>query len=155
MSTLQHIRHWSATHHPRWLVILRIGLGLILLGKGINFMHDSALLEELIYGNSHLAVNNTHWLPIMISCANLLGGFLILVGLWTRLICFLELPILIGAAVIDINAQRGGLDIGNELGFAIAALIMAIFFLVEGSGPLSLDGYFERNRSGGSGTNMP
>lgn len=154
MSTLQQVRQWSAAHHPRWLVILRIGLGLILLGKGINFMHDSAQLEQLIYGSRHLAQNNTHWLPILIAWANMLGGFMILVGLWTRLMCFLQLPILIGA-VIDINTQRGGSDISNELAFAIVALVLALFFLVEGSGPLSLDGYFDRNRRSSTGTNMP
>jgi uncharacterized membrane protein YphA (DoxX/SURF4 family) len=154
MSTLQHVRQWSATHHPRWLVILRIGLGLILLGKGINFMHDSALLEELIYGKSHLAVNTTHWLPIMICWANMLGGFMILVGLWTRLMCLLQLPILIGA-IIDINVQSGGFEAGSDLGLAILALLLAIFFLIEGSGPLSLDGYFERNRRSETGTTIP
>jgi uncharacterized membrane protein YphA (DoxX/SURF4 family) len=154
MSTLQHIRQWSAAHHPRWLVIIRMGLGLILLGKGISFMHDSALMDELIYGNSHLAHDSTHWLPILISSANMLGGFMILVGLWTRLMCFLQLPILIGA-VIDIYAQRSGLDLGNELGFAIVALVLTVFFLIEGSGPLSLDGYFYSNRRSQSGTNMP
>jgi putative oxidoreductase len=154
MSTLQHIRQWSATHHPRWLVILRIGLGLILLGKGIYFMHDSALLEQLISGNSHLAENNAPWLPIAISWANMLGGFMILVGLWTRLMSLLQLPILIGA-VIDISTQRAGLEVGNDLGLAIVALILVVFFLIEGSGPLSLDGYFEHNRSSSTGTNMP
>ena len=154
MSTLQHIRQWSATHHPRWLVILRIGLGLILLGKGVYFMHDSALLEQLIYGNSHQTVNSSPWLPILISWANMLGGFMILVGLWTRLMSLLQLPILIGA-VIDISTQRAGLEVGNDLGLAIVALILAVFFLIEGSGPLSLDGYFEHNRRSTTGTNMP
>jgi putative oxidoreductase len=154
MSTLQHVRQWSAAHHPRWLVILRIGLGLILLGKGINFMHDSTLLEELIYGNEHLAQNTTHWLPIIICWANILGGFMILVGLWTRLMCLLQLPILIGA-IIDINSQKGGFQAGNEWLLAIGALLLVIFFLVEGSGPVSLDGYFERNRRSETGTNMP
>jgi uncharacterized membrane protein YphA (DoxX/SURF4 family) len=154
MSTLQHIRHWSATHHPRWLVILRIGLGLILLGKGVYFMHDSALLEQLIYGNSHQTVNSSPWLPILISWANMLGGFMILVGLWTRLMCLLQLPILIGA-IIEINSHRAGFQGGNDWLLALAALIMSLFFLVEGSGPLSMDGYFERNRGSGAGTNMP
>jgi uncharacterized membrane protein YphA (DoxX/SURF4 family) len=154
MSTLQAIRQWSEAHHPRWLVILRIGLGLILLGKGINFMHDSALLEELVYGNSHLAQNNAHWLPIIICWANILGGFMIMIGLWTRLMCLLQLPILIGA-IIDINAQASGFQAGNELLLAIGALLLTVFFLIEGSGRLSLDAYFQRNRGSDTGTTLP
>ena len=154
MSTLQYLRQWSTTHHPRWLVIVRMGLGLFLFAKGISFMQDSALLEELIYGKSHLAENSTNWLPITITCANLLGGFMLMVGLWTRLVALLEIPILIGA-IIDINAQRGGFNTGPELGLAILVLLLLIFFLIEGGGPLSLDGYFERNRRGGTGTTIP
>lgn len=151
---MQQVRLWSAAHHPRWLVILRIGLGLILMGKGINFMHDSALLEVYIYGKSHLAENSTYWLPIIITWANMLGGFMILIGLWTRLMCLLQLPILIGA-IIDINVQKGGFQAGNELLLAIAALLLTIFFLLEGSGRLSMDAYFARNQRDDEGTNLP
>jgi putative oxidoreductase len=131
-----------------------MGLGLFLFAKGISFMQDSALLEELIYGKSHLAENTTYWMPIIITFANLLGGFLLMVGLWTRLIALLEIPILIGA-IVDINVHQGGFDSGSELGLAILVLVLLIFFLIEGGGPLSLDGYFRRNRSGGTGTTIP
>jgi uncharacterized membrane protein YphA (DoxX/SURF4 family) len=154
MSTLQHIRQWSDAHHPRWLVIVRIGLGLFLFAKGINFIRDSTLLEELIYGNQHVAENTTHWLPIMITWANLLGGFMLMVGLWTRLTALLELPIMIGA-IIDINAQKGGFAPESELGLAIIVLLLLVFFLIEGGGPLSLDGYFQRNRNSQTGTSLP
>ena len=155
MTTLQQIRSWSASHHPRWFIIIRIGLGLFLMAKGINFMHDSNLLDRLIYGGAEAAENNTHWLPIIITWANLLGGFMILIGMWTRLICLLQIPILIGA-IVFINVQKGGFAPENELALAILALLMCVFFLIEGSGPLSLDGYFERNRAHGShGDNLP
>jgi len=149
MTTMQQLRNWSAAHHPRWLVIVRIGLGLFLMAKGINFMRDSALLDRLLYGSVTLADNETHWLPLIITWANLLGGFMILVGLWTRLMCLLQLPILIGA-IIFINSQKGGFAPESELGLAILTLILVLFFLIEGSGPLSLDAYFEKNRSRGS-----
>lgn len=156
MTTLQHIRNWSAAHHPRWFIIIRLGLGLFLMAKGINFMRDSTLLESLIYGNARAGIDTSdHWLPIIICWANLLGGFMILVGLWTRLMCLLQLPILAGA-IVFINAQKGGFESENELGLAILALVLCIFFLIEGSGPLSLDGYFQRNRARGShGDNLP
>lgn len=154
MTTLQQIRTWSAAHHPRWLVIVRIGLGLILMAKGINFMHDSSLLNNLFYGNAEQAQNNTHWLPILITWANLLGGFMILIGMWTRLMCLLQVPILVGAIIFI--TRSGGISVEREMGLAILALILTVFFLFEGSGPLSLDNYFERNQSKGShGDNLP
>jgi putative oxidoreductase len=154
MSTLQQIRQWSSVHHPRWLVIVRIGLGIFFFVKGINFMRDSTMLEQLIYGNNHMALNSTGWLPILIVWANFLGGFMLMIGLWTRLVALLELPILVGA-IIFINVQRGGFAPESELWLAILVLLMDIFFLVEGGGPLSMDGYFDRNRHSRTGNNMP
>lgn len=155
MTTMQHLRTWSAAHHPRWLIIVRIGLGLFLLAKGINFIHDSTLLDRLLYGNATMAENETHWLPIIITWANLLGGFMILVGMWTRLMCLLQIPILVGA-IVFINSEKGGFAPEAELWLAILTLILVIFFLIEGSGPLSLDGYFEQNRARDShGDNLP
>jgi putative oxidoreductase len=152
---MQQIRSWGATHHPRWLVIIRIGLGLFLMAKGINFMRDSTLLDRLLFGNAALANNDIHWLPIFITWANLLGGLMILLGLRTRLVALLQVPILIGA-IIFINVQKGGFAPESELGLAILTLLLVMFFLVEGSGPLSLDTYFERNKESGShGDRLP
>jgi len=155
MTTIQQIRSWSATHHPRWLIIIRIGLGLFLMAKGINFMRDSTLLDGILYGNAAHANNETHWLPIIITWANLLGGLMILLGLWTRLVALLQLPILIGA-IVFINVQKGGFAPESELGLAILTLLLVMFFLLEGSGPLSLDNYFEMNKDRGShGDRLP
>jgi putative oxidoreductase len=156
MTTLQQIRNWSAAHHPRWLIVVRVGLGLFLMVKGINFMRDTTLLDRLLFGNASLAGNEPHWLPLLITWADLLGGLLILLGLWTRLIALLQLPILVGA-ILFINSQRGGgIAPDSELGLAILTLLLVIFFLIEGSGPLSLDAYFEKNRDHGSqGRDLP
>lgn len=155
MTTLQHIREWSATHHPRWLVIIRVAFGLFLFAKGINFMHNSTVIDRLLYGNASAAENETHWLPLLITWANLLSGFLLVIGLWTRLVALLQIPILIGA-IIFINSRKGGFEPGNELWMAILSLVLVVFFLVEGSGPLSLDAYFEKNRGRGShGDKLP
>ncbi len=155
MSTMQQIKTWSASHHPRWLVIVRIGLGLFLLAKGINFMRDSQLLERLIGGGTSIAENTTHWLPILITWAHLLGGVLLTIGLMTRLVALLQLPILIGA-IIFLTTQKGGFVPESELWLAILTLLLVVFFFIEGSGPISLDAYFQRNRARGSqGRNLP
>ena len=118
-------------------------------------MWDATLVDRLLYGSASLAENQTHWLPILITWANLLSGFLLIVGLWTRLVALLQLPILIGA-ITFLNGQRGGPAPESEMVTAIITLLLVIFFLVEGSGPLSLDAYFEKNRSRDSqGRNLP
>jgi putative oxidoreductase len=155
MNTIQQIKTWSATHHPRWLVFVRIALGLFLFAKGITFMHDTQLLERIIYGGQSLQENATHYLPILICWANLLTGFFLMVGLATRLVAVIQIPILIGA-IIFITAQKGGYMPQSELWLAILTLLLVIFFFIEGSGPVSLDAYFQRNRARGSqGRNLP
>lgn len=152
MATLRSIQQWSVTHHPRWLVIIRVALGLCLFAKGITFMSNATLLERLLSGSA--MANDSGTLAIIITWANLLGGFMLTVGLMTRLVCLLQIPILIGA-IVFINAQKGGFAAGSELSLAVVVLVLLIFFLIEGGGPLSLDGYFYKNKGNVQGTNIP
>ena len=153
MSTLQNIKQWSTTHHPRWLVVLRVALGICLFFKGITFMSNTALLDRLLSDSPW--AGNSPALAILITWADLLCGFMLTVGLLTRLVALLQIPILIGA-IVFINAQRSGFAIQSELGLALLVLLLDILFLVEGSGPLSLDGYFSKNRERNSqGREMP
>ena len=142
MGALQQIQRWSATHHPRWLVLLRIALGLCLFIKGISFMNNTVELDQMIAGS--MISKGGSWLPLTITSAHLLGGFLIIIGLLTRWAVLLQIPILIGA-VIFINSQKGMSAGGSELIFALVILVLLIFFLVEGGGPISLDNYFRKN----------
>ena len=153
MDTLKSIQQWSITHHPRWLIFPRLILGALLSIKGIAFISNATLLENLLSG-SHWA-SNTQALQIIIGGANMLGGFLIAIGLMTRFMCLIQIPILIGA-VVFINAQKGGFAPESELGLAVLALLLTILFLIEGSGPMSLDAYFSRNKHHDSqGRNLP
>ncbi|MDX5339191.1 MAG: DoxX family protein, partial [Cyclobacteriaceae bacterium] len=34
MNIITKIEHWGDTHHPKWIDILRIALGLVILYKG-------------------------------------------------------------------------------------------------------------------------
>jgi putative oxidoreductase len=142
MGTLQQIQHWGTTHHPRWLVVLRVVLGLCLFVKGISFMNNAVLLNQLISGS--IVSKSGDWLPLMITWAHLLGGFLIIIGLLTRWAILLQIPILIGA-VIFMNTQNGTVFSGSETAFALIILLLLLLFLIEGGGPLSLDHYFSKN----------
>jgi putative oxidoreductase len=152
MSTYQDITRWGTNHHPRWFVILRVALGLLLFAKGIAFMNNNTLLNELFSGTS--LSRDSGWLPILITWMNLLGGLFLVLGLQTRLVAILELPIIIGA-IIFINVQKTLFAPQSELGLAFLVLALLIFFIVEGGGPLSLDGYWYKNRDSTTGTRVP
>jgi uncharacterized membrane protein YphA (DoxX/SURF4 family) len=140
MGTLQQIHHWSLNHHPRWLVLLRIALGLSLFIKGFSFMANATILERFIEYNP--IFSKAWWLPIAITWAHLLGGVLIIVGLLTRYAVLLQIPILLGAVIF--LSKNSVLGSGAELVFTILILLLLILFLIEGGGPISFDAYFRR-----------
>lgn len=152
MGTLRDIKEWSVSHNPKWLVVLRVALGFCLFAKGIVFMSNTVMLEELLQGSP--MADNAGMLSIAITWANLLAGFLLIVGLFTRWVALIQIPILAGALVF-INSQKSGFAAGSEWGLALVVLLLLIFFLIVGSGPLSLDHYFYINRGRQSrGTNV-
>jgi uncharacterized membrane protein YphA (DoxX/SURF4 family) len=128
---------WSNKHHPKWLVAIRVLLGMCLFIKGFEFIQDQAVLRDLISITS--LRDQANWLETIIPWIHLLGGSLIVVGLFTRASVLINIPILIGA-VFMVNMKIG--FHGSDLMFSIIVLFLLIFFLVEGGGPLSLDHYF-------------
>jgi uncharacterized membrane protein YphA (DoxX/SURF4 family) len=73
-----------------------------------------------------------------VAFAHLVGGLFIAMGLVTRVAILFQLPILIGA-VFFINPQRGFYSENAELWSSIIVLLLLIFFLIWGSGKLSVD----------------
>ena len=142
MGMLHQLEHWSSTHHPRWLVFLRTALGIALFLKGISFMYDSVALE-LLLSESGLSFSNP-LIILFISWVHLLGGFFIIIGLFTRLAILPQIPILLGA-VIFVNAPKGIFAAQSEFTFSLVVLMMLVFFFAEGGGPLSLDNYFRKH----------
>ncbi len=139
---LGQLERWSTTHHPRWLVVLRVVLGLCLFWKGITFISNTVALQTML---ADRGLNSyADWLPLVITWTHLLGGFLVIIGLFTRWAVLLQIPILLGA-VIFINAPRGVFAAESEFGLALVILLLLIFFFFEGGGPISLDNFFKKH----------
>ncbi len=98
MSLMHQMNEWSSKHHPKWLVVLRVVLGLCLFLKGVSFIQNNVLLSDVISQTSF--INNAGWLTTLIPWLHLLGGSLILAGLFTRLFCLVQIPILLGAIIL-------------------------------------------------------
>ena len=139
MNIAHRINQWSLTHHPKWLVVLRVALGIFLFRKGITFIYRTEDLQLLLQYNA--ISTGTKILSWYIMIAHLLGGILIIAGLFTRFMCLLQIPILLGAGFL-INLKNVLLPGNTELEFSIITLLLLIVFFIEGGGPLSLDSYF-------------
>jgi len=140
---LQKIERYGDTHHPYWLDFLRIALGAVLLIKGIQFVKNIEGLQQII------AASRFPWLSIFIAhyvaMAHLAGGPLIAAGLITRIAVLFQLPILLGA-IVFVHKWDEFIVSGSELLFAIIILLMLMFFLIYGSGPLSVDEWMKKQK---------
>lgn len=139
MNTVQLLRTRIDRIPPSLIFLLRAALGLMLIIKGVGFVSHIPQLEEII-ANSRFqggSVFLTHYIPY----AHLLGGFFVLIGLWTRFFTIIQLPVLVGA-VFFINAPHAAFHVqAGEFGFSIIVLLLLLFFSVEGSGPYSVQEY--------------
>ncbi|MDQ6609162.1 MAG: DoxX family membrane protein [Bacteroidota bacterium] len=141
MNYLQRMEHWGDTHHPKYLDILRIVLGMFLCFKGIEFARNTNLLNELMSRqvpfSSFLIILIGHYIVFV----HIMGGFLLALGLLTRFACLIQIPILIGA-IVFVNS-----DIARYFSIiflSISVLVLLIYFTIIGGGPWSLDHVFEK-----------
>lgn len=127
---------------PKWLTIFRIALGLILFWKGISFIHDSLSLQAMVKRTGiGMLDKNAETVAFLVTYANLLGGFLITVGLFTKWASIVQIPILFGAVFL-VNAREGINADNFELVLSGIVLILLIVFVIKGSGAISADEYF-------------
>ena len=136
MTTFQKIETWGDTHQTKWLAILRISLGLIIFFKGLFFIQNTDAISAMI-SNSAVSIYAV-FLAHYVALAHLVGGFLIVIGLITRVAILFQLPVLIGA-VVFVNADKGFFSMQSELGLSLLVLALLLFFLVFGSGKFSVD----------------
>ncbi|MGK6350496.1 DoxX family protein [Parapedobacter sp. DT-150] len=136
MNVIERIEHWGDAHHPRWLDILRIAVGIVIFLKGVTFITNTESLRGLIE-ETHIQIYT--WGAVhYVAFSHLVGGILIAIGLLTRVAIGFQLPILFGA-VFFVNITRGLSFLNSELWISIVVLILLLVFFVIGSGPYSLD----------------
>jgi len=146
MTLLHQMNEWSKKHHPKWLVVLRVLLGLCLFIQGVGFIQNSVLLSDVISRSS--VIKNASWLSTLIPWLHLFGGSMILAGLFTRLSCLVQIPILLGA-IVFVHAGQSVFSGRSDLLFTVMIFVLLIFFFVEGGGPLSLDNFLRSSSKKG------
>jgi uncharacterized membrane protein YphA (DoxX/SURF4 family) len=138
MSIITSVERWGNSHRPGFLDFFRILLGCFITYKGMYFVVHMDALEMTASGvNVYFAgMTVAHYVVF----AHILGGPLIVFGLFTRIVSLMQLPVLIGA-VFMVNYPKGFLSIGQhmELWVSIVVLLGLIVFIVFGAGKFSID----------------
>ncbi len=149
MNLLQKIEYWGEHHHPKWLDVIRIALGIFLVYKGIDFLRNMGEMtglmtnNKLLFGSFKVVI-----LGHLIVFAHIIGGLLLAVGFYTRFACLIQIPILLGA-VLFINISGDMMRPYSEMIISIVVLLLLIAFLIIGNGPWSYEKMSEQEEKKG------
>ncbi len=140
MSLLQQFQNWTSSHNPKWLALIRVAVGAVLLLFGVLFLNRLPDLDKMLTSNGlgsykDVLMNAIPWLHIG-------GGFLMIIGLFTRFAAFVQIPLILGA-LISIHTDNDLFKIQTNIPLSIILLFLLIVFVIEGSGTLSLAHYFK------------
>ena len=142
MTSLFDLRRYLETRKDVALDAIRVYLGVGLIVKGLAFLSHAGLLVESMHqaGVSWGAGILGHYVVL----AHVCGGFLLAVGLFTRLAALVNVPVLFGAAFL-VHSQGGLFTAEQTLEFALLVLFLLVVFTVAGAGRFSLDAYVARH----------
>lgn len=137
MNLLQKMEYWGDRHHPKWLDIIRIVLGIFLLYKGVDFLRNTSELVSLMSNRSPFGAFTLILLGHYVTFAHIMGGLFLTIGMFTRAACLIQIPILIGA-IVFVNASGDVFKPYSELFLSILVLLLLVYFLIVGNGPLAV-----------------
>jgi putative oxidoreductase len=140
MNLIHKIERWGDSHHPRFLDIIRIALGIFLLLKGLGFMENTTNLKSIIENQPDISIAPGLLMALVyyVTFVHLVGGTLIALGILTRFSAIMQIPVVFGAVFfIDILESPFNTDLLSS----VAALIFLVVFAVIGPGKLSLENY--------------
>ena len=137
MNLLQRFEYWGDRHHPKWMDIVRIALGIFLCYKAIDFLNNMSDLVNLMSHKTSFGSFTYILAGHYAVFAHLLGGILLILGVLTRFACLIQIPVLLGA-IFFVGSNGDMLRPYSELFLSILVLLLLIYFLIAGNGPWSV-----------------
>lgn len=139
-TTVKGLNKWANAHSTFWFDSIRIILGIFLIYKGAYFVSNSQSFEDLISPVSNFmgGMLTFHY----IAAAHIMGGIMIAFGLLTRWALIAQLPILLGAVLINF---LGTMNLTNLI-VSLIVLAVSIFYTIYGSGKHSADYFFKMQK---------
>jgi len=139
-TSIKGLNKWANAHSTIWFDAIRVILGFFLIYKGGYFVSNSRDFEDLIAPVSNFmgGMLTFHY----IASAHIVGGIMIVFGLLTRWALIAQLPILVGAVLLNFIGDMNGIN----LIISLVTLAVSIFYTIYGSGKHSADYYFKMEK---------
>ncbi|MFM9989165.1 DoxX family protein [Flavobacterium sp.] len=137
MNTVKKLNKWANAHTYYGIDLLRILVGVFLVWKGISFITNTEYYDY--YAEPLKKIGGGMIIIHYVVAANMVGGVMLIFGLLTRWVIFSQLPILLGAILINFI---GKMEFQNLI-LSISIFVICLFFLMYGSGRHSADYYFK------------
>ena len=144
MNAFQKFDAWTDERRaPAWMDLIRVALGLFLFYKGFLFTRDFPALQEAAGSMDFMfsSIVMSHY----VSMAHLVGGLLIALGGYVRSMCLVNLPVLLGAVLINYDRFLTVPE-HSELGMSLAVMGGLVVFFIYGGGRFSVDELRRRDR---------
>jgi len=138
MNLVQRLEHWGEAHHPWYIDLMRMALGIFLCYRGYVFLQNMGELQHLVSSTMSFSSFAQVLLGHYIVFAHLMGGFFLAIGLLTRVACLIQIPILMGA-IIFVNNSSGLMQPYSEMLLSIMVLLLLVYFMIVGNGPWSFE----------------
>lgn len=121
--------------------LLRIYLGVALFLKGIYFIgHMSDLFLHISHRFQYIDFIFAHYVVL----AHVVGGLFIALGLFTRYAALANIPVLF-SAIVFVKIRLGFFSSGAEFELAVMVFMLLLYYVVQGSGKISLDSYIKES----------
>lgn len=140
MDNVKTLNKWANRHTSYPIDLLRIALGVFLFFKGISFITSNQDVADVFAPFTNFS--GGMFIFTYVASAHIIGGLMIAIGLLTRWAIWAELPILIGAILVNFLGEMNAVN----LILAFVNLLVCLFFLAYGSGKHSADYYFKMQK---------
>lgn len=143
---VNNIKGYADAHHSRWIDVIRIMLGIAIFIRGIFFIQNSEALIRILHNADMMG-----WAFILehhVAFTYLVGGIFIAIGLLTRIAVIFELPVFFGSIFCCLT-DTGFFSVFSDLAFSSVVFLLLIFYLIWGSGDLSVDAYMRSHKKEG------
>ncbi len=142
MNKIEQLEKWGDSHHPKYLDIIRILLGIFLAWRGVEFLMNMGLINDLLKTKFSFGAFGVMLVGHYVVFAHIVGGILMALGIFTRFGCLIQVPIMIGA-IIFVHSQEMFKPY-SEMFLSVLILLLLAYFIIVGNGPWAVN-FFDKS----------